>query len=119
MKKESTFKVQNDTHKWAIIVDGKCQLFNSKGEANKIYNKIGDIENSPFGSVNMVPPGYVYKDYLGSIHKDAVKISKIRRINIVKHLHQQKKRVSKRVTKNDSKMKSDLDRFIDSISIFK
>lgn len=55
------FATANNTNKWAVCVDGKFGLFDNKEEADKCYEtatKENDISDSPFGSMQLIGPGY-------------------------------------------------------------
>lgn len=57
-----TFAVHNDTPWWAIILDGRLGLYATQAEADAVWAEIhrgrGMIEDLPFGSVQMLAPGY-------------------------------------------------------------
>lgn len=62
MKTIKMFATNNSTAKWAVCVDGIFGLFDTKEKAESVYALIGNsIDDSPFGSCQMLPPGHVCK----------------------------------------------------------
>jgi hypothetical protein len=60
-KKVAMFATENDTAQWAVLVSGYFQLVGTEEEADELLDKLvpnGDIESSPFGSCQILPPGY-------------------------------------------------------------
>lgn len=56
----SMFATRNPTDKWVVAINGFFTFANSEVEADDIYygavGKDEDIENSPFGSIAVIPP---------------------------------------------------------------
>ncbi len=56
--------VSNNTNMWAVIVDGRFNLFKTKAEATAVWDSVGrgpvsdELSETPFGSANLLPPGY-------------------------------------------------------------
>jgi hypothetical protein len=60
-----TFTTANDTNKWLVIADSLIGFYETKGEAENVFALLDDIESAPFGSAQMVPPGYRPTSYKG------------------------------------------------------
>ncbi len=61
--KTGMFGTENDTDKWAILVDGYFELFNTEEEASKMWEALGlnvrYAEDTLFGSFDILKPGFV------------------------------------------------------------
>ena len=57
------FATRNDTDQFAVCVDGRFGLFPSREDAERVYaliggrNEEGELEETPFGSAVLLPPG--------------------------------------------------------------
>jgi len=52
------FATNNDTDKWLVAIDGHFDLYPSKELAEEVYNSIDSIEDSPHGSIMILPSSY-------------------------------------------------------------
>jgi hypothetical protein len=66
----SMFNSHNSLDKWAVVVDGRLGLYDSKDAALAVYTRVGSIEDSAFGAMQIIHPGYVCSGCLHDSHDD-------------------------------------------------
>ncbi len=66
----SMFNTHNSTNKFAVVIDGHLGLFETESEANEIYESIGSIEDSAFGSAQIIPANYICTGCMHDTHDD-------------------------------------------------
>lgn len=79
------FSVENDTDKWILLIDGLYGFVDSEKDAKQIIKSaIPDdmIDNSFFGSYDILPPHFKPKYKDNRSDRDIQKISKFKPINI-------------------------------------
>lgn len=81
-KTKCTFKVWNDTNKYAVILDKLVQFFDTKEEAEKIYALSSSIEESIYGASHLIAPGYRYLSIDGEQADESDKLSLIVNSNL-------------------------------------
>lgn len=60
MNEVEMFDTHNNTLSFALLVSGRYQLFHTLADAEAMLERIipgGDVENSPFGSFELLTPG--------------------------------------------------------------
>jgi hypothetical protein len=70
----------NDSDSWLIALGDKYIVCDSREHALSIWGLVDNIEDSPFGSMRMIEPREVCKQYAGSVATVAIQ-SFARRVN--------------------------------------
>jgi hypothetical protein len=70
IKMISMFNSNNSTDEYAVIVDGHLGLYDTKDKALEIYNRIGSIEDSAHGAIDILNPGYCCVGCMHDTHDD-------------------------------------------------
>ena len=84
----SKFHCRNLSDNWVVAVDDVYMEVPSRAEAMAIYDMIGEIEDSPFGSANVLPPQYTAVNIFKEVAIEAIQ-SFSKRVNpdyVAKHL---------------------------------
>lgn len=110
--KVEMFVTVNDTNKWAVIVDGYYQLFDSQAQAEAIYGKLvpDGIESSNFGSIQLLPPHYAPaaanpKRPLGKLDQ----ISLHEPTDLLAYAEKMERELQERIAKRRAESKNDVD----------
>jgi hypothetical protein len=53
------FGISNASSKWVLVVDGLFGFFETESHAIEVFERIGDIDESPFGNAQLIPPKYI------------------------------------------------------------
>lgn len=80
--KITMFATANDTDVYVLAVDGYFGYV-TRQQAIRGYDMIGDIENSPFGSAQILPPRYQPIDHWGKDMSEGRKVSDYAPIDIL------------------------------------
>lgn len=68
----SMFHAVNPTDKYLVIVDNKRIECDTLEEANALYNKIGNIEDSPFGAACIMSPKQIDENIYGDVATELI-----------------------------------------------
>jgi hypothetical protein len=84
----SKFHCKNLSDNWIVAVDDVYMVVLSRAEAMAIYDMIGEIEGSPFGSANVLPPQYTAVNIFEEIATEAIQTisKKVNPDYVAKHL---------------------------------
>jgi hypothetical protein len=85
---ESKFHCKNLSDNWVVAVDEVYMEVPSQAEAMVIYDMIGEIENSPFGSAIVLPPRYTAVNIFKKVATESIQ-SFSKKVNpdyVAKHL---------------------------------
>lgn len=88
-KKEAKIKMfatANDTDVYVLAIDGYFGYL-TRSQAYSAYEKIGYIDDSPFGSAQVLPPQYYPKDYQGNDMHEGRKVSDFMPIDILDYIN--------------------------------
>ncbi len=83
--KITMFATANDTDVYVLAVDGYFGYV-TRQQAIRGYDMIGDIENSPFGSAQILPPRYQPIDHWGKDMSEGRKVSDYAPIDIIEYI---------------------------------
>jgi len=92
VKLVSTYAINNNTDKWAVIVDGYFGLFDSKEKANMVWDMIGGSDDedglaeTPFGDAELLPPYYPKNKSRSDINGAITYISDYKPIDIENYI---------------------------------
>ena len=81
------FGTHNDTDNWVIAADSFFGFFDTREEAESVYNMVGTIDDSNIGSIQIIPPRHVVKFFDGSEPKGGFdKISDYKAVDIKSYI---------------------------------
>lgn len=81
-----TFATHNDTLNWLLIVDNHGGFFDTHAAAENAYNMVSSIDESAFGAMQLVPPGYRPVTRLDGSDMTQCRASECRDIDIVDYM---------------------------------
>ena len=94
----SKFHCTNPSDSWIVAIDDVYMEVPSREAAMYLYDMVGEIENSPFGSAAVLPPGHGVVSIFREVATESIQ-SFSRRVNadyVVKHMGRARARQGER-----------------------
>ncbi len=102
--KVQMFATENDTDKWAVLVDGYFELFDTQSAALGMWTALGlqeEAEDTVFGSFNLLEPGFSPRYRDGYTPPSIDKLSEYEESNLLVYEAKKEKELEDRIRETE------------------